>query len=132
MAHPADLKETPNLVVTAFRHFTALMQDEIALAKAEARQNASRAGVGLALIAVAAIVALTALDVLAAALVAWIAESGLDAGWAALIVGGAALIIAIVLALVGKSRLSTEALAPDRTARSIKADIETVREARNA
>jgi uncharacterized membrane protein YqgA involved in biofilm formation len=104
----------------------------MALAKAEARQNASRAGVGLALIAVAAILSLTALDVLAAALVAWIATSGLDAGWAALIVGGGLLLIALGLAVYGKSRLSSDALAPDRTTRNIKTDIRTLKEATNA
>jgi hypothetical protein len=131
MTRPADLKETPGLVVTAFRQFTSLLQDEMALAKAEARQNVSRAGAGLALIAVAAILSLTALDVLAAALVAWIAESGMDAGWAALIVGGALLIVAIGLALYGKSRLSADALAPDRTTRNIRADIDMMKEATN-
>ncbi|MFD0982251.1 MULTISPECIES: phage holin family protein [Tropicimonas] len=132
MARPAELKETPNLLVSAFRHFSTLLQDEIELAKAEARRSATRAGTGLALIGVAAIVALTALDVLAAALVAWIAASGIEAGWAAVIVGGGALLLAIVLALYGKSRLSAEALAPERTARNIRADIETIKEATHA
>lgn len=132
MSRPADLRQTPTLLVTAFRHFSTLVQDEIALAKAEARQSANRAGAGLALIGGAAILALTALDVLAAALVAWLAEGGMHPGAAAAVVGGGVLLLALVLALRGKSRLGAEALAPDRTARNIRADIQTLKEATHA
>lgn len=132
MSRPADLRETPSLLVAALRNFTQLMQDEVALAKAELRRNASRAGVGLALIGVAAILALTALDVVAAAFVAWLsAEGGLSVGTSAIVVGGALLAIAVVLALVGKSRLSADALTPDRTARNLRADIDRMKEATN-
>ena len=130
MSRPADLRETPALLVAAFRHFAQLMQDEVALAKAELGRNASRAGMGLALIGVAAILALTALDVVAAAVVAWLsAEGGLSVGTAAIVVGGVLLAVAVVLALVGKSRLSADALAPDRTVRNVRRDIDTLKEA---
>jgi FtsH-binding integral membrane protein len=128
MPRSADITATPSLLVTAFRQFTQLMQDEVALAKAEMSRNISRAGGGLALIGVAAILALTALNVLAAALVAWLATTDLSAGTAAIIVGGALLAVAVVLALVGRSRISADALTPDRTTRNLRADIETMRE----
>lgn len=131
MASPTDLRQTPTLLVAAFRNFSTLVQDEITLAKAEARQSANRAAFGLALIAVAAILALTALDILAAAAVAAMVENGVQPGWAALIVGGASLVVAIALALHGRTRLRADALAPDRTARNIRADFETIREATN-
>ena len=115
--------------MTAFRQFTRLMQDEIALAKAELSRSAARAGVGLALIAGSAILALVALNVLAGALVAFVASAGLTAGMAALIVGGGLLLLAIMLVVMGKSRLSADALTPDRTARNIKRDIDTLKEA---
>jgi hypothetical protein len=132
MSRQADLRETPSLLVAAFRQFTQLLQDEVALAKAELRRNVSRAGTGLALIGVAAILALTAFDVVAAASVAWLAaEGGLSVGTSAIVVGGSLLAVAVVLALVGRSRLSANALAPDRTTRSVKADIDSLREAAN-
>ena len=132
MSRPADLREVPALLVLALRQFSQLMQNEMALAKAELHRNISRAGTGLALIGVAAILALTALDVVAAAFVAWLsAEGGLSVGTAAILVGGALLAVAVVLALVGKSRISAEALNPDRTTRNLKTDIETLKEAAN-
>lgn len=87
----------------------------------------SRAGNGLALLVLAAILALTALDVLAGALVAYLAAVGLSAGIAALIVGGAVLGLALVLAVIGKSRLSSSALGPTRVLRNLHRDAATVK-----
>jgi TRAP-type C4-dicarboxylate transport system permease small subunit len=91
----------------------------------------TRAGVGIALIAVAMLMALVSLNVLASAAVAYIAAVGLSVGLAALIVGGALLLLAIVLAVIGKSRLSAKALTPDTTAQSIKQDFSSIKEASN-
>lgn len=119
------------MLVTVLRQFSQLMQDEVALAKAEMARNVSRAGVGIALIGVAALLALTALDVLAAALVAWLATTELSVGTAAIIVGGGLLAVAVVLALIGKSRMSAASLTPDRTIASVREDARTVKEAAN-
>lgn len=132
MARPADFREAPSLIVAAFRQFSQLMQDEVALAKAEVSRNISRAGTGLALIGVGAILALTALDVLAAAVVAWLAAEGFTVGTSAIIVGGVLLALAVVLALVGRARLSADALAPDRTIRNVREDIDTMKETTRA
>jgi hypothetical protein len=123
-----DLKDAPGLMVTAFQQFSRLMQDEIVLAKAEVSRNISRAGMGLAMIGVAALLTLTALNVLAGALVAYLAANGLTAGTAAVLVGGVLLVVALILALVGKSRLTADALAPNRAMTNVKSDFETVKE----
>lgn len=128
----ADLKDTPNLIVTILRQVSSLVQGEIQLAKAEMSTNLSRAGVGLRLIAVAALLALVALNVLAAALVGYLATTGLTPGMAALLVGGALIFMALVLMLVGKSRLSADALAPRRTAANLRRDVEEIREGTHA
>ncbi|MGR3496927.1 phage holin family protein [Citreimonas sp.] len=132
MSAPNDFRETPSLLVKVLRQFSTLMQDELALARAEMSRNAARAGAGVAMIAVAGIIALVALNVLAAALVAWIAANGFTAGVASLIVGGALLVLALIVALIGKSRLSASALSPSRTARNVERDVETVKEATHA
>lgn len=131
MERGSDLQHVPGLLVDSFRQFTRLMQDEVALAKAELKRNASRAGAGIAMIGVAALLALTALNVLAGAIVGYLAAAGLTPGTAALIVGGVLLIVALILVLVGKSRLSADALAPTRTAHNIRSDIETLKETTN-
>lgn len=131
MAHH-DLRQAPELLLEAVRHFTALLRSEAELAKSELKENAVRAGTGLACIAIAALVALAGLHVLATALVAWIASAGLSAEWAALIVGGGLLAIAFGLVLAGKSRLSSEALLPSRTISNVKKDAASIKEAANA
>ncbi|WP_299046449.1 phage holin family protein [uncultured Tateyamaria sp.] len=132
MAQHAEIKDTPSLMVKAFRQLSQLMQDEVTLAKAELSRNLSRAGAGLALIGVAAILALTALDVLAGALVAYLATTEMSVGTAALIVGGGCLVVALVLAFVGKSRLTADALSPDRTMHNLSQDLDAMKEATDA
>ena len=127
-----DIREAPGLFVDTLRHLSSLVQNELQLAKAELKQNISRAGMGIVFFAIAAIVALVALNVLASALVAWIAANGLSVGLAALIVGGALLLLAVILVLVGKSRLSSEALEPSRTLHNVQRDIDSIKEATNA
>lgn len=129
MEKQTDIREAPSLLVSIFRQFTRLMQDELALARAEVSRNISRAGIGIALLALAAILALTALHVLAAALVAYLAETTLAPGTAALVVGGGILVVAVIIALVGRSRLTAAALRPTHTERSVKRDIEAMKEA---
>ncbi|WP_264210616.1 phage holin family protein [Leisingera thetidis] len=127
-----NLRQAPELFLETLQHFAALLRSEAELAKSELKENAARAGTGLACFAFAALAALAGMHVLAAALVAWIASAGLSAGWAALIVGGGLIAIALGLVLAGKSRLSSEALMPNRTIRNVKQDAASIKEAANA
>lgn len=81
-------KSTGDLLSDAMANVSNLVRNEVNLARAEINENLSKAGTAVGLIAGAAIIALVALNVLAAALVAALTEAGLDAGWSALIVGG--------------------------------------------
>ncbi|SFS21251.1 phage holin family protein [Yoonia litorea] len=127
--HP--INQAPSLLVDTLRHFSALIQGELKLARAEVSNIVSRAGVGIALIAIAMLMALVSLNVLATAAVAYIAANGFSIGLASLMVGAALLIVAVVLALAGKSRLSPEALTPNKTVHSVKKDYESIKEAAN-
>ena len=98
------------------------------LARAEISENLSRAIVAVGLIAGAAIIALVALNVLAAALVAGLTELGLDAGWAALIVGAVLGLLAYLLILKGINDLKLSSLAPTRTARNLRRDAAAVKD----
>lgn len=130
MSHP-DPRQAPGLIVDALRNFSNLMQTELHLAKAEMANNVSRAGVGIAFFAIAGILALTALNVLAGALVAYIATTGISAGTAALIVGGLTLLIAVILVFAGKARLTADALQPTRTMSNLQRDVSAVKGATN-
>lgn len=125
------IQEAPLLLVDTLRQFSSLVQGEVELAKAEMSRIVTRAGMGIAFLAVAFLMALVSLNVLASAAVAYIAANGLSVGTAALIVGGGLIVVAIGFALVGKSRLSAKALTPDVTAESIRDDITAIKEASN-
>lgn len=125
------IQDAPSLIVETFRQFTSLVQGELRLARAEMSGIITRAGIGIMFVAIALLMALVSLNVLASAAVAYIAGSGISVGLAALMVGGALLFTAIGFALAGKSRLSAEALTPDKTAESIRDDIAAMKEASN-
>jgi len=125
------IQDAPSLLVDSLRQFSSLIQGEMKLARAEMSRIITRAGVGIMFIAIAMLMALVSLNVLASAAVAYIAANGVSVGLAALIVGGILTIAAIGFALAGKSRLSADALTPDRTFENVREDINTLKEASN-
>ncbi|MGK5631325.1 phage holin family protein [Streptomyces sp. URMC 123] len=87
------------LVASATAELSALVHDEIALAKAELRQDVKRAGIGGGAITAAGVLALFALPVLSFAAAYGIHNLGLGLAWSFLIVGGAHLVLAALLGL---------------------------------
>ncbi len=127
----AENRSTASLLSEALQHVSGLVRKEVDLARAETSRAINRAGVGLGLIVAAVILALTALNVLAAAFVAWLAETGLGAGTSALIVGVVVLIVAAILVKVGLNRIKAVTNAPKRSAQSIRKDAAAVKGAIN-
>lgn len=126
---PGDL---PGLIGSIVAEARALLRTELQLARRELSDSASRAGSGLVLFGLAALVAFVGLSALAVAAVLGVAALGVAEHWAALIVAVAFLVLALILALVGKSRLSATALAPKRALKQVKTDIDTIKEAARA
>ncbi|WP_227267699.1 phage holin family protein [Roseobacter weihaiensis] len=122
-------KSAGNLLTDAMSNVSGLVRSEVDLARAEISENVTKAGVAVGLIAGAAIIALVALNVLAAALVAALTEAGLDAGWSALIVGAGLSVIAFVLINKGVNDLKLSSLAPTRTVKNVQRDAAAVKEA---
>lgn len=87
------------LVSTATEELSALVHDEIALAKAEFRRDAKRAGVGGGAIGAAGVLALFSLPVLSFAAAYGIHNLGMGLAWSFLIVGAAYLLVAAGLGL---------------------------------
>ena len=87
---------------------TQLVRKEIQLFRAEMGEKATQAMVAAGSILAAGVIALTALNVLAAALVAALAKAGIPGAWSAVIVGGVLAIIAYVLARKGINDLKAE------------------------
>lgn len=120
---------TTGLVGDAFEQVTGLVRGEINLARAEVQESANKAAAAVGMLVGAVVLLLVALNVLAAALVAWLTETGMDAGWAALIVGGVLALVGAIMAFKGQSDLKASSLAPSRTMTSVRKDAETVKEA---
>ncbi|WP_078876759.1 phage holin family protein [Streptomyces sp. 150FB] len=92
------------LVAGATAELSALVHDEIALAKAELRQDVKRGAMGGAAISIAGVFALFSLPVLSFAAAYGIHNLGLGLAWSFLIVGGAFLVLAGILALLALSK----------------------------
>lgn len=121
-------RSAPALVGDLLNQSTELVRKEIQLFRAEISEKASQVFTAVGLLAAAAVIALTALNVLAAALVGAIENLGLEGAWAALLVGLAFAILAYILAQKGINDLKAQNLTPDRTQRSLSKDAAMAKE----
>lgn len=119
---------TRNMVSDVMARISGLMRGEVDLARAEMNENLSGAAVALGMIVGAVVIALTALNVLSAALVAALTEIGIPAHWSALGVGVGFAIIAFALLQKGRADLKLSSLAPTRTTENLKRDAGVVKE----
>jgi len=116
------------LVKQLTEQVSRLIRDELKLAEYEMTRKAKRMGRGAGLFGGGGLVALYGIGCLLAAAIIGLA-SVLPAWAAALIVGGALLVIAGVAALMGKSQVSKAVPPmPEQTVQSVKADVEEIKE----
>lgn len=116
------------LLADALRDTSDLAQKEMALFRTEMSENMRKLFVGLGMMVGAAAFAITALFLLLDALVKWLATVVHSEALSALIVGVVTALIAVALALYGRSAMSPSTLAPTRTARSLRRDTEVLSE----
>jgi uncharacterized membrane protein YqjE len=126
----SDLHErsAPALVGDLVTHVTELVRKEIQLFRAELSEKSTQVVVAAGTIVAAVAISLTALNVLAAALVTALTNAGIPAAWSAVIVGGGLAIVGFALAGKGINSLKASSLAPERTARAAQRDASMVRE----
>ena len=112
---PAELEEPTigKLVADASRDLSSLVQNEIALAKAELKLSLKYGGTGAGLFAAAAFLGLLAIIMLSVAFAYFIEMTGLGLAWSFLIVFGAYLLLAALLAFVGVKKVK-KVRAPER------------------
>lgn len=127
----AEEPSTGELMSRLSRDLSQLVRDELRLAQIEVSGKAKKAGLGAGMLGVAGVLALygvgaliaTAVLALALAMAAWLA---------ALIVGVVLLAAAGVAALLGKRRVAEATPpVPERTAASVKRDVDAVRHPRD-
>lgn len=107
---------------------TDLIQIEFRLAKAELSEKAAKAGAGLALIVVGAVLASAALFLFLQAIVLGLIRLGLSPIAATVVVAVVTMGIGIAFAVTGRKQITAEALVPDRTLNDIKRDSAMVKE----
>jgi hypothetical protein len=122
----AEERTLGQLVAQASDDLSGIVRAEIALAKSELRADAKNAAVGGGLFGAAGYLGLLASIVLVIAAAYGLVAAGLSPWLAFLIVAVVLLVLAGILALVGKSRLGKVG-PPERTIRSAKGTIAAVK-----
>ena len=124
----AEEHSVPELLQQLTEQTTRLAQKEIELAKAEMAVKGKRFGIGAGAFSTAGLLALFALGAVTAAAILGLATS-LEGWLAALIVAVLYLMLAGVLALVGRSKIQAATPpVPEQTTESIKEDVESTKE----
>ena len=106
----------------------SLVQQEFALARAEAEAKLHQMIMAAIELLVGALVGFAALIILLDAVVYSLTEAGLQRWLAALIVGGVVAVIGFLLVRKGQKDLSATRLAPERTAANLRKDLDLVKE----
>ncbi len=118
-----------SLLSDALTNVSSLVRNEVDLARAELSENLERAGAAVGYIVAAVVIAMVALSVLAAALVAGVTAAGIPPAWAAVIVGVVLAVIAFSLSAKGLKDLKLSNIAPTRTAKNLRRDVNAIKEA---
>ncbi|HEX7186691.1 MAG TPA: phage holin family protein [Actinomycetes bacterium] len=117
---PGSSEETLGaLIATASRDLSTLVRSEIELAKAEIRADAKNGIAGAAMFGAAAFLVVLAVILLSVAAAYGLVALGLHSALAFLAVAGFYLLLAVVLALVGKTAIGKVG-PPQRTIRTSK------------
>jgi hypothetical protein len=122
----AEERTVGQLVAEATRDISEIVRAEVALAKAELAASAKNGALAGGLFGAAGYLGLLASILLTIAAAYGIAALGLAPGWAFLIVAVALLVVAALLAWVGKSRISRVG-PPQRAIASTKQTIAAVK-----
>ena len=119
---PGADRSLGELVAAASADISTLMRKEVELAKVEIKQEVKQAGKGAGAFGAAGFTGLLALIFLSIALAYAISWFGIGLGWGFFIVGMLYLVVAAVLALLGKKQLGKVG-PPEKTIATVKDDV---------
>lgn len=127
MANKGDDKTISDAIGEVTRDFTALLQEEMALAKAELRDGLRQFARGAAFLLIAAFIVNAGFLALVASAIVGLAEA--TAIWlSAFIIGFALAVIGAFLLMKGVNDMKNADLKPDRTMETLGEDARIVRE----
>jgi uncharacterized membrane protein YqjE len=116
-------RSIPGILSELISQFTTLVRQESELARTEMSEKIGSAVMGLVMAVGAAILLLPALVILLMAGVYGLSEGAQWPMWmSALVVGGAAFIIGLIVVAIGASRLKPSALKPEKTIKQLQED----------
>src|SRR5262245_43774214 len=119
-------RSTADLVKLAAEQVSRLVRDELRLAQTELAEKGKRAGIGVGMFGAAGVVSLYGVGALIAAAILGLAT--VLPGWlSAILIGAALLLVAGLIALVGRGQVKKAVPpAPTEAVRNVKADIDTI------
>jgi hypothetical protein len=123
MRSPSANQSIPAIVTDLISQFTLLLRKEGELARTEMSEKMTQMAVGLGLLVAGAVLMMPALVVLLFAAVAALDETGMSSSVAALVVGGAVLLLGLIFVLVGMNRLKARKLVPRKTIHQLQEDV---------
>jgi hypothetical protein len=123
-----EMSESERSIAELFRQLSreigTLLRQESELARTEIRQKAGQVAAAGVAFGSGGLVCFAGFLILLQALVAWLAGVLDSTALAALVVGGAALLVGVGLVLLGRNRLRAETLVPRKTVESLRQDAE--------
>ena len=122
MTSHANERPFSQLLGDMLTQLSTLIQNEVDVARAELREKLSIVGGAMRLIAVGATLMIPALVLILFAVASGLKEAGMPEPLAFLCTGGGAALIAGILAWIGVSHLSGDALAPTVTLDELRRD----------
>ena len=122
-----NIRPIPEIFTDLIGQVTSLVRKEGQLARAEISEKATRALTGIAMILLGSVLLIPALVILMQAAIMGLIENGTEPTIAALIVGGGAFLIGMVLGLIGWSWVKPASLVPDKTIDQLKRDAQVPR-----
>lgn len=127
--HNGDNRSVGQLFAAATAEMSALVHDEIALAKAELRADVKRAALGSAAVVGALALALFSVPMLSFAAAYGLQALGITTGWSFLIVFGCFVLLAVLLGAVAYDRFK-RVQKPERSISSAKETAAVLQKAR--
>jgi hypothetical protein len=124
-ASPLERESTAGLLSRLFGDFTALVRNEVALAKAEVSESTARAKAGLAALIGAVSTLLAGSLALVAALILGLAKV-IEPWLAALTVGVAITAVGVALLLGARKKLVPPHIEIDRTRAAVRSDVDVL------
>ena len=116
-------RSIPGLFRDLLLQLTTLLRMEGQLARAEMSEKLGRATRGVVLLLGGAVLMMPALVILLEAIVAALVDAGLEAHWAALIVGGGVLVLGGIVLFAGLQAMKLDELTPRRTIDNLQRDV---------